>query len=482
MDALLEEEDISTWLPAATTTSLTSAVAEAAPADGVDLISSLPDNLLRNIVSRLPVRDGARTAVLTSRWYGLWLSTPLVLRDSDLLLASDLDDEVALAVAFATVGCILADHPGPFRKVHLTCCEFGTRERELEEWARLLAAKGVQDLVLLDVDDSTKDDVLQRLPNDILRCASLQRLFLGYWSFPAMSTDVAFPRLKKLGMQNTSMRDEDLDHILACSPVLQILALKLSKNPQRIRLRSKSLQCMVLWMYMAHELAVVNAFCLQRLILWITCAGVDDRPMIVKIRHAPNLRVLGYLEPRVHQLLIGNIVINAKTKTSPNSMVPSVKILALKANFSSVNDVKMLLSYLKCFPNVETLHIESSVIGGVTADYHDKFWREVLPVECLKSHIKNILIHKFRGNKSDFEFLKFIAKGARKLQDLLLLLTKEISDSADQVAEVNRQLALRACAWTWAAKGFKITLIKTPDEDTCDFFRASNLSVNDPFM
>ncbi|GJM94005.1 hypothetical protein PR202_ga10614 [Eleusine coracana subsp. coracana] len=303
MDALLEEEDISTWLPAATTTSLTSAVAEAAPADGVDRISSLPDNLLRNIVSRLPVRDGVLTAVLASRWYSLWLSTPLVLRDSDLLLASDLDDEVALAVGFAAVGCILADHPGPFRKIQLTCCEFGTRERELEEWARLLAAKGVQDLVLLDVDDSTKDDVLQRLPKDILRCASLQRLFLGYWSFPAMSTDVAFPHLKKLGMQNTSMRDEDLDHILACSPVLQILALKLSKSPERIRLRSKSLQCMVLW----------------------TATHPVDY---------------------------------AKTKTSPNSIVPSVKILALKANFSSVNDVKMLLSYLRCFPNVEMLHIE----------------------------------------------------------------------------------------------------------------------------
>lgn len=32
--------------------------------------------------------------------------------------------------------------------------------------------------------------------------------------------------------------------------------------------------------------------------------------MHIKIDRAPELRVLGYLEPRVHKLLIANVVIN----------------------------------------------------------------------------------------------------------------------------------------------------------------------------
>uniref|UniRef100_A0A453PH64 F-box/LRR-repeat protein 15/At3g58940/PEG3-like LRR domain-containing protein n=1 Tax=Aegilops tauschii subsp. strangulata TaxID=200361 RepID=A0A453PH64_AEGTS len=39
-------------------------------------------------------------------------------------------------------------------------------------------------------------------------------------------------------------------------------------------------------------------------------------------------------------------------------MVPGVKILGLKVNFGALEEVKMLVSCLRCFPNVEILHIE----------------------------------------------------------------------------------------------------------------------------
>ena len=51
---------------------------------GEDRISGLPDELLSNIVARLPLKDAARTAVLSPRWRRVWASTPLVLCDVDL--------------------------------------------------------------------------------------------------------------------------------------------------------------------------------------------------------------------------------------------------------------------------------------------------------------------------------------------------------------------------------------------------------------
>jgi hypothetical protein len=42
---------------------------------------------------------------------------------------------------------------------------------------------------------------------------------------------------------------------------------------------------------------------------------------------------------------------------SPANMVPSVKILAVKVRFGIRKEAKMLPTFLKCFPGVETLHV-----------------------------------------------------------------------------------------------------------------------------
>ncbi|KAF0906107.1 hypothetical protein E2562_009110 [Oryza meyeriana var. granulata] len=53
--------------PVSTTATLSAADAPAGDGGVSDLISLLPDDLLRAVVSRLPAKDGARTAVLSSR-------------------------------------------------------------------------------------------------------------------------------------------------------------------------------------------------------------------------------------------------------------------------------------------------------------------------------------------------------------------------------------------------------------------------------
>lgn len=143
---------------------------------------------------------------------------------------------------------------------------------------------------------------------------------------------------------------------------------------------------------------MVDSPLLERLILLLPPWGGADC-VRVNIACAPNLRVLGYLDPRIHRLQIGDDVIQSDTIVSPGTVVPGVRILALKVNFGVLSEVKMLASFLKRFPNVDTLHIQSVLhdpsANESSGEHLVKFFQDVSPVKCLRSHVKSMFIHNF---------------------------------------------------------------------------------------
>ncbi|XP_002463098.2 FBD-associated F-box protein At5g60610 [Sorghum bicolor] len=362
---------------------LSCAAADAEKRDGVDRISGLPDDLLRCVVACLPAKDGARTAVLSTRWRGLWCSVPLVLVDTHFLPRGGAEGRppspgfVSHAVRRAVSDALRA-HPGPFPFVSISC----------------------QFMEAVDADRA----VLARC------CASLRRLYLGAWIFVDTATlphGASFPSLQELVLGAIVLEDRDLDFLLSASPVLEILTF--IGSGLRARLASHSLRCAQFCLCFVEEVSVLDAPCLERLFIW-RCPSSSVR---VKIGHAPQLRMLGYLEPGVHVLEIGNTVIKSTTKPSPKTTVPSVRMLALDLQFRIHNEVKMLPSFLRCFPNVETLCIQSEKPVEPTDCLNVKFWEEAGPIKCVQSNLKRLMLREFHGDDNEFAFLMYIAENAK---------------------------------------------------------------------
>ncbi|CAM0947318.1 unnamed protein product [Alopecurus aequalis] len=481
--------------PVSVSASLSAAISDD---DGEDRISALSDVLLRNVVSRLPVKDGARTDTLSRRWRGLWRATPLVLDDAHLLMDGPGVDWRAPAAAL--VSRVLASHPGPIRWVRLVSNRIDESNQDaLAEWLRLLADKGVENLILVNRPWFAKVFVL--LPRSILSCgASLRRLYLGAWLFPSTSNGsprspgVVFPHLRELGICYGIMLNDDLECVVACSPKLEIFALISNYSwPDRVRIGSHSLRCVLIWNSMVHEVAVVAAPQLQRLILYCANPHGPGRTVTVKIGYAPQLTVLGYLDTGKHVLQIGNTVIKSRvTEASPNTVVPSIKVLALKVCFRVPEEVRSLLCFLRCFPQVETLHIMASdndidycVDTGVVTG-RDKlnftFWQEVSPIECVQSCVEKVVFHQFSGGPNQVEFLKLVLGRAVLLQKVIVLLAG--TDSIT-VNETTCKLEPLASKRMWASKVLRKPSLEVYERAAGPIWRynkASDLSISDPFI
>ncbi|PUZ55975.1 LOW QUALITY PROTEIN: hypothetical protein GQ55_5G257300 [Panicum hallii var. hallii] len=440
---------------------------------------TLTAGILRVVASRLPAKDAGLVAALSPRWRRAWRSAPLVLDDVHLAVAG-------VRETVPAVDHLLAAHPGPFRTVRLTFSFFGSlhHERELARWPRLLAAKGVQELFFINPPPPMD----MPLPADILRCAELRGLYLGFWEFPGIRClpdgAGAFPHLREFVLLNTRIGDRDLDHMLASSPALETLALL--RLPQHVRLRGQNLQCVLFWLSMADELAVVDTPRLERLLMWLTTTSCgldefdsdDEPPMTIRVRiaSAPELKVLGYLDTRVHQLQIGNTIIKVDTEASPSFMIPSVKILALRVDFRVFTEVRMLSSFLRCFPNVETLHVVFSMTDQPTGKHYGEFLSKLSPIEYLQSHTKKVVLHEFRGDLGEVVFLQHLTQRVKQLQNLTIVLSKDILLSVDDMKlVVPRELATPP----WASKSCTVLLVGP--KHAWNFHRASDLSTDDPF-
>jgi hypothetical protein len=184
---------------------------------------------------------------------------------------------------------------------------------EMARWLDLLAAKGVKELIFAN----RPWPIDLRLPTTLFSCTSLTRLYLGVWRLPdtaAVQRRATFPNLLELGLCFSVMEDRDLAFMLERSPALEILVITGSQTGVRLRLISRSLRCVQLIFTYLEIVDVVDAPRLERLFQWTIFGGQDGdkgkmRGSMIKIGNAPNLRLLGYLQPGDHEMEISKTII-----------------------------------------------------------------------------------------------------------------------------------------------------------------------------
>ncbi|XP_010237094.1 putative F-box/LRR-repeat protein At3g18150 [Brachypodium distachyon] len=269
---------------------------------GVDRISDLPDVILGEIVSLLPLDEGARTQILASRWRRIWrcyaplnldFCAPLVARTRRRRRRRGRglrDDELA-----GLISRILSSHQGTGRRfcVH-SSFRFSNQAATVEAWLQSAALDNLQELNLWHTNERLPDYL--PLPRSaVFRFSTTLRVAtIAHCKLPDSTVQgLQFAHLKQLGLKQVLISEHSMHHIIAACPALECLMIERIFGFCCVRINSLSLRSIGVGTGISRtnelqvvELVVDNAPCLKRLLHLQMDACLD---MHIAVISAPKL-------------------------------------------------------------------------------------------------------------------------------------------------------------------------------------------------
>ncbi|KAF8713912.1 hypothetical protein HU200_027893 [Digitaria exilis] len=329
--------------------------------DGEDHISRLPDDILGDIISLLPTKDGARTQIIL-----LLVAPHLALRSSQHRA-----------------------RPRPRPLAQNRRPPLPASARRFSSTLRLASFGGCS----FPDGDAGGGGALQ------------------------------LPHLKQLGLFNVRISERSLHGLLAGCPVLQSLVLAEDiAGCSCIRIASRTIRSIGVRHSsqsgdaMLQQLIIDDAPCLERLLLF---GQIFHEDMVISVISAPKLYVLGQL-PVEHQptLKFAATVIQGSRVVNSTMPVPSVKVLALTHKDLSLD---VVIDFMKCFPCLENLYIKMTKMDGESSKVTNAWCHKHRNlIDTLDIRLKKIVLTAYRDNRAHVNFAKFFVLNARGLESMVL--------------------------------------------------------------
>ncbi|CAH9096356.1 unnamed protein product [Cuscuta epithymum] len=185
-------------------------------------ISELPDEIKESILERLPTRDAARCALLSTQWRDAWYRQGRLVFDSAFYSSiENRSDDCSSIVSI--INDILMLRAGPVKKFTFYDCtsfEPPLKQSDLDRWCLFLSRNGVEELHLSAVNTGRQ----YKVPSCLLWCKTIKELELEYFLFyfPANAACV-FPGLTSSDFRSVEFRGNDKGLVFSM-PKLQKLA------------------------------------------------------------------------------------------------------------------------------------------------------------------------------------------------------------------------------------------------------------------
>ncbi|XP_057444500.1 F-box/FBD/LRR-repeat protein At4g00160-like [Lotus japonicus] len=378
-----------------------------------DLISNLPDALLRDILSFLPTKQAVVTSILSKRWMPLWRSVPTLDFDDSCVNSEDTYDRFVQAV-YAVI--FSRDLHLPIHKFRLNCYTNSYHPNydpaNISDWVNAVVQRRVHHLDLY-----LRSLYHQPPPNlsSIFTCKTLVVLKLRECNLePISSVDLPFLKVMHLELLWFSKRG-CLAQLLSGCPLLEdfkasFLYFHEDVTDTEFKTLPKLLRAELSARTDNFLLGVVNNVKVLR-IDWIErslCKGICpyDFPMFHNLAH-----------------------------------------IELEYN-SYNNDWSEVVEFLKCCPKLQVL-----IINQPNIRFYESYlleepanWEYPPSVpKCILLHLKRCCLNHYRGAACEFEFARYIMKNGRSLERMTIYSGADV-DKQERLKKYSAEVDAIVCS------------------------------------
>ncbi|XP_034706737.1 F-box/FBD/LRR-repeat protein At1g13570-like isoform X1 [Vitis riparia] len=386
-----------------------------------DRISNLPWDVLDAILVHLPLKDAARTSILSSKWRYKWISLSQFVFDDKCFSNTLLNKVDRWGEIMKIIHRVQKNHSGQIDKFKLAayCCP---NHLDLDQWMHFLAEKGIKEFVLKEFYFIRRF----KLPCCLFSCQQLRHLELYGCTFKLPPEFKGFKCLASLQLRQVCVDSDTLESLILQCPVLESLILLKIDGLTCLKIHNPNLKYLKIYTEFGNIYLENNPL----------LSSIDIHPTSVNLEmnmfcsleewKACNLfRVLGCLSGVKRLSLSGHFLEFLGTSNVPERLPERFnRLMALElreVSFKSLNEVMVFLAILQSAPNLEELSISHR---DLEVGSYDIPIVEFLKSRYLLGSLNHLQVVRMRGimvSRPEWELIKLILASSPALKTMTIV-------------------------------------------------------------
>ncbi|XP_076919825.1 F-box/FBD/LRR-repeat protein At1g13570-like [Bidens hawaiensis] len=365
-----------------------------------DFISTMPDNVLTNILDRLPLQDAVRTGVLARSWRYNWTTLSQLVFDEDffkyLLEKEDEKKDYGTIIS----GLLLHIKGGITKFVLYILERCKLDEENINHWLLFLSTKGVKDITLWKCREIGGAALPPNLPTHLFSCLELKHLKLFWCRFDPPTTFHGFPNLLSLELTRAIFITKEFGKFFTRSPILENLNLGITFPWDIVKLNEIA------------KLANLKALSMNLVSFLETITCSDSI-----------FELVGSL-PKLQELHLEISVCDSFTKVDDgkrsSNAFPCIKVLKLtRIHLHNIIMLSCALELIRGFPNLQTLEITAS-------ECDDDLTPEIRSPEVYSSNtlatlqLRSVVLKDLKGSENEVVLIKYILASSPFLKKIVI--------------------------------------------------------------